>query len=266
MLKRFVALGLVGLFLVMSLVVAEDSIGPYNPIADVNKDGVVDILDLVEVGQAYGSNYTLAHQTNKTTITVLSFENNNFSFVENALVAVFPGGGEGQWKCTNSSGTVAFDLSVNASYVAIAWDDTRSSYNYADFTTDSSGEASVVIWLSYYPESSPIRSIPKGWIVMTFLNSTTGKPLIDTSRWGLDVFVLRFFNSTSGDWVFPGHGCEMGVTRTGILAVDARGWSDPYFFKQNMVYKGDWGNGQVGGHFVYDADEYGGSYVVEVIY
>jgi hypothetical protein len=39
MLRRFIAVGLVGFFLVMSFVVAEDNIGPYNPIADVNKDG-----------------------------------------------------------------------------------------------------------------------------------------------------------------------------------------------------------------------------------
>jgi hypothetical protein len=43
-------LDLVGLVLAMSLVLAEDNLGPYNPVADVNKDGIVDILaDLLRI-------------------------------------------------------------------------------------------------------------------------------------------------------------------------------------------------------------------------
>lgn len=264
MLRKFVALGLVGLFLAMSLVVAEDSIGPYNPVADVNRDGIVDILDLVEVGQAYGSNYTLMHQTNKTTVTVLSYENNNFSYVENALVAVFSQSDimEGQWNYTNSSGVVDFDLNANSSYIAIAWDSDRFRYNYANFTTNSLGEASATIWLSYYPKSS-MRSIPKGWIVITFLNNATSKPYTSEH---IEIYAIEIYNSTNDGWSTSEW--YLGPTHTGILAMDCQKYahSCPYT-KPNVVFKAwyfAWPSYR-SRYSVYHTDEYGGIYAVEII-
>jgi len=268
MLRKFVALGLVGLFLAMTLVVAQDSIGPYNPIADVNKDGVVDILDLVEVGQAYGSNYTLAHQTNKTTITVLSFENNTFSFVENALVAVFPQTDHmnGQWKNTNSSGMVAFDLNANSSYIAITWDNNRSSYNYANFTTNSSAEASVIIWLSYYLQSSPIRSIPRGWVVMTFLDNRTGQPCTDEKVKKALIVVegtFTFAYPENFTWVYNAQWI-LGGGGTGIFAIDSSKYHCLYPYigsNTNVCIMLTYGFALIR-YFTYRTDEWGGAYVV----
>jgi hypothetical protein len=273
MFRKFVALGLVGLFLAMTLVIAEDSIGPYNPIADVNKDGVVDILDLVEVGQAYGSNYTLMHQANKTTVTVLSFENNNYSYIENALVAVFPQGGEGQWNYTDSYGIVAFGLIANSSYVAIAWDSTRSNYNYANFTTNSFGEALVTIWLGYYPSSSPIRSIPRGWFVITFLDNTTGKPYMESGYY-VNARFLDVYNTTSDNWIITGP-WDMFDCHTGIEAINMKGfppgecpWAEPY-----LVFKARYTRLKTEPPYeisflcysIHQTDEYAGAYVVVII-
>jgi len=265
MLKKIVGLGLVCLFVAVSFVVAEDDIGPYNPSADVNRDGAVDILDLVEVGQAYGSNYTLMHQANKTTVTVLSFENNNFSYVENALVAVFPQGGSmtGQWNYTDSSGITAFDLSANSSYVAIAWSNNRSCYNYANFATNSFGEALVTIWLYYDAESSPIRSIPKGWIVMTFLNRTTGEPPT-MAKWML-VAAYYIYNSTSDEWIQKVT-YVLAAGKTYIFAIDSSKFSqDCPYTKPNVIFKGQCGfSGGPYQWYIIDTDEYGGAYVVYV--
>ena len=263
MLKKIVVLGLVCLFLAVSFVVAEDDIGPYNPSADVNRDGKVDILDLVEVGQAYGSNYTLMHQTNKTTVTVLSYENNNFSYVDNALVAVFPNvsgsSEEGLLKYTNSSGTVEFQLNPSSDYVAIAWDDASTAHNYASFTTNSSGEASVIIWLNYYRESSPIRTIPIGWVVITIVNYTTGELLPFPYPIGFWEFTA-FFGEYSWD---PMSGFGVPGTSTGILAFNpGYPWGRKPLTNYGIEFEppGPWGN------CTYRTDEYGGAYVVAVIY
>jgi len=269
MLRKFVALGLVGLFLVMSLVVAEDGIGPYNPIADVNKDGIVDILDLVEVGQAYGSNCTSMHQANKATVTVLSYENNDFSFAENALVAIL--GGESPWKYTNSSGTAAFDLSANGTYVAVAWSEDKSRYNYANFTTDSLGEAAVTIWLSQYPLSSPIRSMPRGWIVLLFFDNNTDQPYIHDY---MDLFAQTF--NVSGylehwniTYAFGGYDpCYLGGTATGIYAAQCDPLG-PNALRPNrnvflQVLSPPPNNIALVG--VYSTDEYGSAYKVYTIY
>jgi len=274
MLRKFIALGLVGLFLVMSLVVAEDSIGPYNSMADVNKDGIVDIMDLVEVGQAYGSNYTLAHQTNKTTITVLSYKNGNFSYVENALVAVFPPPDEfarmeGPWNYTNSSGTVAFDLNANSSYVAIAWDSDRSRYNYANVTTNLLGEASVTIWLSYY-SSSAIRSIPRGWIVFTVFDNRTGELFKDSAPSGRLEAIARTFTAcpwANPEFVWNYDDDWFGATQEGGFAVDSSKCLDSPFSKPNTnVAISFWYRTGIVGNCTFRTDEYGGAYVVATIY
>lgn len=271
--KKVVSIGLMCLFIAMSFAIAEDSIGPYNPIADVNRDGRIDILDLVEVGQAYGAEYIPITQPNKTTVTVLSFENNNFSFAENALVAVFPQGSgmEGQWKYTNSSGTVAFDLSTNSSYIAIAWDSTRSSYNYANFTTNSKGEASMIIWLNYFPEASPIRSIPRGWILMTILDNNTGEPYTYDTLW---VLAKNFTVSVSADppfsWSCWGTYC-VGLVDTGLYAVDSSNYGIGYDIpftrpNVNVAVTFEREPGGEAGNCTFRTDEYGGAYVVATIY
>lgn len=176
MLRKFVALGLVGLFLVMSFVVAENGIGPYDLMADVNRDGTVDILDLTQVGQAYGSNLTLAHEVNRTVVTVLSFDRNPPE-VENARVAIFDPetflsyyGDAAAVNYTNSLGIATFDLDADKNYIAIAW--SGSAYNYANFTTNSFGEACVLILLGEL-SLPPIRALPKGWVTVTLLDNET---------------------------------------------------------------------------------------------
>jgi len=192
MLKRFVALGLVCLFLVISFVVAEHSIGPYNPIADVNKDGVVDILDLVEVGQSYGSNYASLMEPNMTTVLVLSYGNNSQVVpVANAIVSadLMNRGilGGPHWKCANSTGIVTFDLSPNSSYYIMAWSPDYTEYNYANVTTNSQGEAFATIWLSYLvsPNNSPypIQASPKGKAVVVIVDRNSSLPLSEYNSW-----------------------------------------------------------------------------------
>ncbi len=193
MLKRFVALGLVGLFLVISLVVAQDSVGPYNRVADVNKDGLVDVLDLVEVGQAYGSNYTLASIPNKTVITVLSFARNPPE-MEEALVAVGVSHRNRTlaWSYTNSSGVAVFDLGPNASQRAYAW--SGSAYNYADFSTNSQGEASVLILLGE-PTVTTIRRLPSGLVFYTLINGQNGSLYWSDSPLFMDIWTLSAVGS-----------------------------------------------------------------------
>lgn len=171
MFRKFVALGLVSLFLAMSLAVAEDNIGPYNRAADVNGDSVVDILDLTAVGQAYGSNYTLASEANRTVVTVLSFAKNPPE-IEMAVVAI----PIAYWhpyplvSVTNSSGTAVFELSSNTTYTAYAFYD--DAYNYANFTTNFRGEASVLVVLGL--SSCPvIRNLPPRTLVFAFRDNVT---------------------------------------------------------------------------------------------
>ena len=268
MLRKFVALCLVGLFLVMSFVVAEDSIGPYNPIADINKDGVVDIMDLVEVGQAYGSNYTLMHQANKTTVTVLSFENDNFSYVEDALVAIFtPGASEeyALYSYTDSSGTAAFQLSPNSTYVAIAWNTTRNAYNYASFTTNLLGEASVAIWLNYYPQSSPIRSIPQGWLVILILDNSTGRL---ASLTGVDWFEWlgeRFTANALHEQVsWNGSSAFFDTFESSVIKAENTYWLNAPL-TNFACYLGDYHGQYQSGNFTYRTDEFGGAYVTPVL-
>jgi len=174
-LRESVALGLVFLFLAVSST-AENSIGSYNPIADVNRDGTIDILDLVEVGQAYGSNLTLPTQSNHTVVYVYQLETTP-SEVENARVAIIDP--EHSYQAvqvnyTNSCGIVNFTLNPNSNYTAIAWSNT--TYNYANFTTNEFGEASVAIQLGY-------PHLPPNWVTITLINRTSG------ALWSVEVIV-----------------------------------------------------------------------------
>lgn len=199
MLKKIVGLGLVCLFLAFSFVVAEDNIGSYNPNADVNRDGKVDILDLVEVGQAYGSNYTSLIEPNMTTVLVLSYGNNSQVVpVANAIVSVLMNRGP-HWKCANSTGIVTFDLSPNSSYYIMAWSPDYTEYNYANVTTNSQGEAFTIIWLSYLvsPNNSPypIQASPKGKAVVVIVDRNSSLPLSGYNSW--DYGLVECFANSS---------------------------------------------------------------------
>jgi hypothetical protein len=195
--RRFVALCLIGLFLAMPFVVAQDSVGPYNPIADVNKDGVVDILDLVDVGQSYGSNCTSLIEPNMTTVLVLSYDNNSQVMpVANAIVSVLLNDTNvpPHWKSANSTGMATFDLDPNRSYFIMAWSSDYTEYNYVSVTTNSQGEAFATIWLSYplSPNNSPspIRTSPEEKAVVVIIDRNTSLPLSSKPGWPCNVFYL----------------------------------------------------------------------------
>lgn len=164
------------LFLLLVLVpkaVTNPDDSTYDPMADVNRDGIVDIHDLNRLGEAYGSSLVLPSEPSKTVVTVLSFDKEPPE-VENARVAIIDPEVYKEAvdvKYTNSSGIVTFDLTPNMNYTAIAWSD--SAYNYANFTTNSLNEASVMILLGE-PSLPPIRSLPKEWIVVTVIDNETG--------------------------------------------------------------------------------------------
>jgi len=204
MLKKIVALGLVGLFLAMSLVVAQDNIGSYDRAADVNGDGIVDILDLTQVGQAYGSNYTLGSEVNKTVVTVVSFVKEPPE-IQDALVVINPGE-YASAAITNSSGVAVFDLLANSSYTAYAW--SGGACNNVGFSTNSWGEASVLITLGE-PLMPMIRNTPQGKVLLTFRNNVTSAfylqnqmfwlqiyrwdPRVDGSTWSVDSDDVMWF-------------------------------------------------------------------------
>lgn len=196
MLRRFVSLGLVGVFLAISLVVAQDSVGPYNPIADVNRDGTVDILDLVEVGKAFGSNNVL-DEANRTTVVVLTYDKEPI-YIEGARIAIFSRPFSNYAipmavECTNSSGITTFQTSPDANYTAVALK--GSAYNYANFTTNSMGEASVVVpWgLS--------STLPENWVVLSFLDNITDLPVnIWTRIWFEEMWYNNSDPHGNGYW------------------------------------------------------------------
>jgi len=171
---------MVGLMLVLvftQLAVTTSSESSYDIMADVNRDRIVDVNDLARLGNAYGSSLVLSSEPNKTVVTVLSFDKEPPE-VENSTVAIIDTEAFTEWfgdaidvEYTNSSGIVAFELDSNKNYTAIAW--CGSAYNYANYTTNSFGEASVLILLGE-PSLPPIRVLPKGWITITLVNNETG--------------------------------------------------------------------------------------------
>lgn len=190
MLRKIVALGLAGLFLAMTFVVAENSVEPYNPIVDVNRDGTVDILDLVEVGQAYGSNFTPPTHPNQTVVYVYQLETHPPE-VQNARVAIIDPDyyyQAVQVEYTNSSGLANFTLNPNSNYTAVTW--SYATYNFADFTTNEFGEASVTIQLGY-------PHLPHNWLVLTVINVTSGALIHEN----LDLLLLELeYNSDVNEW------------------------------------------------------------------
>lgn len=140
----------------------------YDPLADVNRDRVVDVDDLYRVGQAYGSSQTLPFQQNKTVVYVYQLESDPPE-VEGARVAIIDPSYHYQVVqvgYTNSSGLVNFTLSSNSNYTAIVW--SQTTYNYANFTTNEFGEASTGVQLGY-------QKLPLNWVTVTFVNKTSGE-------------------------------------------------------------------------------------------
>lgn len=171
---------LVGLILVSSYfqidVTGSDS-SSYDIMTDINRDRTIDVNDLNRLGRAYGSNLVLPSEPGKTVVTVLSFDREPPE-VENARVAaVDPDLLYHQVEnpinvtYTNSSGIATFDLSPSNNYTAIAW--SGSAYNYVNFTKNLQGDASVLILLGE-PSMPPLHALPQGWIVITFIDNTTG--------------------------------------------------------------------------------------------
>ena len=204
-----IELSLVGLIVVLvftQIVVTSSDVSSYDFMADVNRDGIVDVNDLAELGEAYGSSLVLPSELGKTVMTVLSFDKQPPE-VENARVAIVdPNALDNQRNnpinvtCTNSSGIATFELSSNKNYTAIAW--SGSAYNYANFTTNSLGEASVLVLLDE-PSLPPIRSLPQGWIVVTFIDNETGS-LSEPGTLG--ILIVDYLNySIMGGWATGGH-------------------------------------------------------------
>ena len=173
---------LVGLIFVLAftqITVTGSDVSSYDFMADVNRDGIVDVNDLAELGEAYGSSLVLPSENNRTVVIVVSFDKEPPE-VENARVAIVdPNALDNQRDNpinvthTNSSGIATFELGNNKNYTAIAW--SGSAYNYANFTTNTSGEASILILLG-----EPL--LPLGWIVVTLLDNTTGSFYCETMR------------------------------------------------------------------------------------
>ena len=175
-----IGLCLVGLILALAFTqIVETSFyaSSYDFMADVNRDNVVDVNDLARLGKAYGSSLVLPSIPNKTVVTVLSFDKEPPE-VENARVAIVdPETLDNQYDnpinvtYTNSSGIATFDLGPDQNYTALTW--SGSAYNYANLTTNSLGEASVLILLAE-PSLPPVRVLPRGWVVVTVINNQTG--------------------------------------------------------------------------------------------
>lgn len=168
----------------MQIAVTSSDVSSYDIMADVNRDGMIDASDLARLGTAYGSRLILPSEPNKTVVTVLSFGEESPE-VENARVAIFDLSIV-EWRAiainsTDSSGVTTFELSASTDYTAVAWSNNGLAYNFANFSTDSTGEACVLILLGE-PLLPPIRALPQGWVVITLLQNGTNN-LYTPSEW-----------------------------------------------------------------------------------
>jgi len=188
---------LVGLILVSSyfqIAVTGSDSSSYDPMADVNRDKTIDVHDLSRLGRAYGSTQTIPTQPGKTTIYVYQLETDPPQ-IENARVAVFNASNPYpytlkvvQVSYTDSSGIASFSLNPDTDYTAIVWSET--TYNYADFTTNEVGEASVSLHIGF-------PRLPPNWVVITVRNLTSGELYED---W-VDMILLRLlYVESTGDW------------------------------------------------------------------
>jgi len=166
-----IRLCLVGLILVLGFTQVVETVpqlSSYNPVADVNRDGIIDVFDLIKVAIAFGSTQTLPTQSNQTVVYVYQIETEPPE-VQNARVAIIDPDCYYQAVhvgYTNSSGLVNFTLNPNSNYTAIAW--SKTTYNYANFTTNHYGEATVIVQLGY-------PNLPPHWVAITMINRTSGE-------------------------------------------------------------------------------------------
>jgi len=236
-----VGLILVLVFTQLAVTTSNDS---YDIMADVNRDRIVDVNDLARLGNAYGSSLVLPSEPNKTVVTVLSFDKESPE-VETATVAIVnPSTLDNQVdnpinvKHTNPSGIAAFELDSNENYTAIAW--YGSAYNYANFTTNSLGEASTLIVLG---EQSlpPIRALPQEWVVVTILENETGTIVSPGIDFALLIYRIEFsggsfvsehvynlFNKRGVVLIPPSWSFNKPYSRWGLVLMDACGviWED----------------------------------------
>jgi hypothetical protein len=190
-----IGLCLVGLMPVLSLaqVAVTRSNSSYDPMADVNRDGLVDVDDLNRIGHAYGST-GLVHEAGKTVISVW----NETSPMGNVRIAIFDGWTPQKVGYTDSTGTVNFILNPTKNYTAVAW--REANYNYANFTTNSWGEASVSVLLD-----NKSKHLPSNWVVVSVVNETSEAFVVPTTEiWGAkithaeqnDPLFFRFISET----------------------------------------------------------------------
>lgn len=221
-------LPLVGLILVLvsiQIVVTSSDVSSYDLMADINRDRIVDASDLARLGKAYGSSLVLPSEPNKTVVTVLSFDGDPPE-VENATVVIFDPELFNEWfgdpidiQCTNSSGIATFELGPSKNYTAIVW--SGSAHNYANFTTDTLGEASPLVLLGE-PSGPPIHSLPQGWVVITVINNQTG------SIYSADTAIVFDRLKWGGDGVWSGQRIESALTPMGVYVTSRAQTSKPY--------------------------------------
>jgi len=179
--------------MLVPIAMTNPDISTYDPMADVNRDGIVDVNDLSRLGQAYGSTQTVPAQSNQTVVYVYQLESDP-SEVENARVAIIDPDyyyQAVQVGYTNSCGLVTFTLDPISNYTAIAW--SKTTYSYSNFTTNEFGEASVAIQLGY-------PHLPPNWVVVTYINKTSG---------GLALWDNVLFASRELVYVYPGDFWEL---------------------------------------------------------
>jgi hypothetical protein len=227
----------------------------FNPMADVNRDGIVDVSDLGRLGQAYGST-GLVHEAGKTVISVW----NETAPVEDAVVHIVPFR-TGRYNFpdnigyTDSNGTSTFMLGSDANYTAIAW--FGSDYNYANITTNLAGEASALVMIS-----GGMKCLPFDWVTFSLVNKTTGRH-IDNDYWHVGDVITEShtlaFNETSIQWYRDGLGYFDCYLLHGLAVSQG----------VNLAYGStNWGvkavtfGGLYLGNAVYNADEKGNANVV----
>jgi len=187
--------GLIAILVSTQVALTTSDLSSYDLMADFNRDRIVDAEDLARLCNAYGSRLVLPSEPNKTVVTVLSFDKDPPE-VENARVAIVdPNTLDNQVnnpinvKHANSSGIATFELDSSKNYTAIAW--SGSAYNYNNFTTNSLGEASVLILLGE-PSLPPIRALLQGWVVVTVLENETGTIVSPGIDFALLIYRIEF--------------------------------------------------------------------------
>lgn len=182
-------------------------------------------------------------------------------YVENARVAVvdpnfgYPGYQAVQTKCSGSDGLTNFTLVPNKNYTAIAW--SKTTHNYANFTTNSFGEASVAIKLGY-------PQLPPHWVTITLLNTSSGEFWFETGAlatvlelvWTYVPEVHRYFYNWTRVWeclVEPFNGVFI------IFGQEATGPGKPYWVA--IIEE----TGDSLGDYAYTPDENGNANVVAYV-